>query len=234
MQLARLHRGIALGLLGLGLACLPGCDTWNELTGGQGTEGGAGAGSGAVAAKSGGASQGADGKPAGSPGQAGGEELTASDRQLRGAMEGVYKYTDSAGVIHFVDSPEKIPPRYRKQAVHPTGGAITVLPSSPIDEILEKEKIDPASYAQKPGAAAPKHGQVVLYTTSWCPHCTRARDHLQKRGVSFAEKDIERDRAALEEMLRKTGGSRGVPVLDIHGTILRGFSPQSVDRALAR
>ncbi len=228
MERTRLHRAIAAGLLGLALTA---CELWDGLTRERAADGGVRA-EGAAAAPG---AEGAAPATGGAPRVARAEDeagLTASDRQLRGAMEGVFRYTDAAGVVHYVDSEEKIPPRYRKRAVHPTGGAVTVLPSTPIDELLAKEKIDPASYARKPAAATRTHGQVLLYTTSWCPHCTRARDHLRQRGVSFTERDVERDRAALEEMLKKTGGSRGVPVIDVRGTILRGFSPQSVDRAL--
>jgi glutaredoxin-like YruB-family protein len=235
MRRTGLQRGIATGLLGLALASLPACDRWDDWTGGRRAEGGgARAGADSATPVEGSAAQAARGEPAAAPGEKDDEELTASDRQLRGAMEGVYRYTDGAGVIHYVDSPEKIPARYRKQAVHPTGGAVTVLPSSPIDEILEKEKIDPAQYAQKPGAgpAAAASGPVVMYSTTWCPVCTRARDHLRRRGVSFVEKDVEGNRRYLEEMLQKTGGSTGVPVLDVHGTILRGYSPQALDQAL--
>jgi len=35
-------------------------------------------------------------------------------------------------------------------------------------------------------------------------------------------------------MLRKSGGARGVPVIDIHGKVLRGFSQKAVERALAQ
>lgn len=33
-------------------------------------------------------------------------------------------------------------------------------------------------------------------------------------------------------MLRKSGGYTGIPVIDINGTILRGFSRRAVEKAL--
>jgi glutaredoxin-like YruB-family protein len=74
--------------------------------------------------------------------------------------------------------------------------------------------------------------QVTLYVTSWCPHCTRARDYLRQQGVSVTEYDIERDPSAGQEMRKKTGGSRGVPVIDVEGIILRGFGAQSISNAI--
>jgi hypothetical protein len=33
-------------------------------------------------------------------------------------------------------------------------------------------------------------------------------------------------------MLSKSGGRNGVPLIDVEGIILRGFSPQSIDAAV--
>jgi glutaredoxin len=74
--------------------------------------------------------------------------------------------------------------------------------------------------------------RVVMYMTDWCPHCRRARDFIISQGVSLIEYNIERDRSAAEEMVRKTGGSRGVPVIDVEGIILRGFSSQQIENAI--
>jgi glutaredoxin-like YruB-family protein len=155
-----------------------------------------------------------------------------------GPMLGVYKFEDDRGVIHYVDSLAKVPARYRKKAHHPQGGSYTIVEATPIDELLEKNKIDPRRYQTKGGKPTKvqqrKHDRVILYTTSWCGYCTRARQFLESRQVAFVEKNVERDRAALEEMLTKSGGARGVPVIDVYGTVLRGFSAAQVDQALGR
>jgi glutaredoxin-like YruB-family protein len=172
------------------------------------------------------------------PGQAAQARPSASERTLHGPMLGVFEYTDRQGVVHFVDDIEKVPPEYRKKVRHPDGGAVTILPSTPIDDLLDQRKIDPRQYARKAEPARPaagrRHDQVILYYTSWCPYCVRAKAHLEQRKVRFALKDVERDEAALREMLEKSGGSRGVPVLDVYGTVLRGFSPAKIDQALKR
>ncbi|RME26653.1 MAG: NrdH-redoxin [Deltaproteobacteria bacterium] len=77
------------------------------------------------------------------------------------------------------------------------------------------------------------NGKVLLYSTPWCPWCKRAASYLRKRGVDFEEIDVSRSPAALKEMLRKTGGAAGVPVVDISGTVVRGFDRAAIDRALA-
>jgi glutaredoxin 3 len=54
---------------------------------------------------------------------------------------------------------------------------------------------------------------VELYATAGCPYSEAAREDLEWRGVDFVEHDVERDHAALERMLRLTGGNRTVPVI---------------------
>lgn len=75
---------------------------------------------------------------------------------------------------------------------------------------------------------------VTLYTTSWCPYCTKARNDLQEMGVNLTEYDIEKDPARHAEMMEKTGGRRGVPVIDVEGIILPGYSAEAIRSAVDR
>lgn len=91
---------------------------------------------------------------------------------------------------------------------------------------------------QELGTLDPTYSKVVaiVYGASWCGACHQAEAHLKRRGVKTILKDIEADRSAGEEMalkLQKAGGHRGsIPVIDINGQILVGFSTQQLDRAL--
>jgi len=51
-------------------------------------------------------------------------------------------------------------------------------------------------------------------------------------GVDLTEFNIERDASARSEMLSKSGGRSGVPLIDVEGIILRGFSPEAIDDAV--
>lgn len=77
---------------------------------------------------------------------------------------------------------------------------------------------------------------VIIYGASWCGPCHQAQAYLKKRGVPFVEKDIEDDPGAAAEMQKKLqrAGIRGgsIPVIDVKGKILVGFSPGAVDAAL--
>lgn len=56
-------------------------------------------------------------------------------------------------------------------------------------------------------------GDLIVYTTSWCSDCHRAKFLLDEYGIAYDERDIERDAAALAYVLRVNGGRRTVPTL---------------------
>ena len=51
---------------------------------------------------------------------------------------------------------------------------------------------------------------VVMYMTSWCGFCGRARRLLSQKGAQVTEIDIDRDPALRAEMMQKSG-RRTVP-----------------------
>ena len=80
------------------------------------------------------------------------------------------------------------------------------------------------------------NAKVVLYSTSWCGYCRKARNFLTKNQIKFTEKDIEKSPAAKKEMNAKAlrAGVRigGVPVLEVNGQIISGFSEERIIAAL--
>jgi glutaredoxin len=79
---------------------------------------------------------------------------------------------------------------------------------------------------------------VIIYGASWCGPCHEAAAYLKSKGVAYVMKDIEETPGAAGEMrekLTRTGQHGGsIPVIDVRGQILVGFSPSSIDRALAK
>lgn len=79
---------------------------------------------------------------------------------------------------------------------------------------------------------------AIVYGADWCKPCHLAEDYLKSVGARVIKKDIEEDPGAASEMrakLQKAGLSgSSIPVLDVGGTILKGFSQSAVDAALAR
>jgi len=75
---------------------------------------------------------------------------------------------------------------------------------------------------------------VIMYMTAWCPYCTKAREYIRSLGVNLIEYNVETDRGKEKEMLQKSGGSKGVPLIDVEGIILRGYSPSAIKAAIER
>jgi glutaredoxin 3 len=55
---------------------------------------------------------------------------------------------------------------------------------------------------------------VTMYTTSWCPYCSRARSLLESKGVSFQEIDVDAAPEKRAEMQNRSG-RRTVPQIFI-------------------
>ena len=58
-----------------------------------------------------------------------------------------------------------------------------------------------------------------------------AKNWLAENGIPFEDIDVSRDRQAAMEMIALSG-QRGVPVIDIDGTVIVGFDKQRMSRAL--
>jgi glutaredoxin len=70
--------------------------------------------------------------------------------------------------------------------------------------------------------------------TSWCPYCRKAREFLARQpNLRVAVHDIEENRTRHAEMLSKTGGDRGVPVIDVEGIVLQGYSAEALTGAIS-
>ncbi len=74
---------------------------------------------------------------------------------------------------------------------------------------------------------------VKVYSTLSCPWCTVAKNYLASKNVKFEDVDVNRNREAAMEMVRKSG-QRGVPVLEINGDIIIGFDQMAIDNALRK
>ena len=81
-------------------------------------------------------------------------------------------------------------------------------------------------------------GSVTLYITRWCGYCRKARSLLKRMNVKFEEKDIEKDQAALMEMMRYAEDAgievTGVPVLRIGSQMVVGYNSQRIESLIAK
>jgi mycoredoxin len=77
-----------------------------------------------------------------------------------------------------------------------------------------------------PDYAALHDGKVILYATSWCGYCKKARQFLDQKKIPYFEYDIEKSEEG-KRQYRALGGS-GVPVLLVNGSVIKGYSPSEI------
>lgn len=76
------------------------------------------------------------------------------------------------------------------------------------------------------------HGGVIMYCTSWCPDCRRARAWLKERGIEYTEVDVNANPAALAQVRQWANGRLITPTFDIDGTIVVDYHPEKLAKIL--
>ena len=56
---------------------------------------------------------------------------------------------------------------------------------------------------------------LVMYSTTWCPDCRRAKSFLRDRGIEVHEINIEDDPDAEDLVIRVNHGKRKVPTIQV-------------------
>ena len=66
--------------------------------------------------------------------------------------------------------------------------------------------------------------KVQMYAVSWCGDCRAARKFLDSHGVEYTEIDVDHDRVASAELVRRVG-KRAIPQLVIDGEWFQPYNP---------
>ena len=173
----------------------------------------------------------------------------------------LYKWVDDNGVAHFSDSPPtRANTSGKVEAV--SGKNKAGAPSVTYSDIADQSGRGPSTAAVGNGSQPTNHNvqttvgngqpkkqspprvaskrkskkrdvpEVELYTTSWCPYCTKAKRFFRSRGILFKEYDITKDKAAArrKKKLDRKGG--GVPFVVIKGKGIHGYSERAYELAL--
>ena len=123
----------------------------------------------------------------------------------------LYRWVDETGRVEWRDTP---PPAHAKEVEKRNVGGNSIQTST-------------LPYSARQAA---KNFPVTLWVFDCGAPCTQARAHLAKRGVSYAERDAQRD---LEELKKAFGGPE-VPVLVVGSSHLKGYLEADWDAALDR
>ncbi len=78
--------------------------------------------------------------------------------------------------------------------------------------------------------------EAVLYALLSCPHCRRAKDHLQRHGIPFVVHYVDlltgEERSNALAALRRWNPSCTFPTLVLDNEVVVGFQPDEIDRVL--
>lgn len=133
-----------------------------------------------------------------------------------------YQFVDENRRVQFVERLEDVPARWRDRV-----GFVELAEPPPLSPADARRSARAEASAAR--AAAPA-GTVILYSADWCGYCRQAKRHLEDRDVPYELRDVDVP-ATKAELLARTGG-KGIPVLDLDGRILRGYSRGSYDDLL--
>ncbi|WP_159350964.1 glutaredoxin 3 [Roseomonas harenae] len=74
--------------------------------------------------------------------------------------------------------------------------------------------------------------QIEIYTTPFCPYCSRAKALLARKGVAFQEIDAPNGSEARKAAIERSGGKTTVPQIFIDGRAIGGSDDlAALDRA---
>jgi len=139
------------------------------------------------------------------------------------AVADFYKWEDEEGNIHITDYP---PPVKNAKNIE-----VQKKEDIPKDIFIRPGLEEKGSDSDKQKTDVRRDHEVILYTTSWCPYCTKARNYFTSRNIPFTEYDVERDReAALRK--KELDPKEGVPFAIINGNSIHGYSESAYERAL--
>ena len=145
-----------------------------------------------------------------------------------------YQFTDEKGRVRFVPTLSDVPSDWRSRV-----GFVEMSsppPTSPADakRIRDQRMASIQIPATRPSAAvsegAAGSSGVIIYSADWCPACTSAKNYMNKQGIDYDERNV--DEAEWKKEMQAKAGPGGIPVFDVNGQILRGFSPQRLDELI--
>ncbi|MES9853044.1 MAG: glutaredoxin family protein [Candidatus Thiodiazotropha sp. L084R] len=116
----------------------------------------------------------------------------------------IFKWSDEQGKVHFSD----------KKPTH--------LESSEVK--LKINTIKSVSYDKSIFNLGKK---VVIYTTSWCSYCEKAKYYFKRKKIKYTEYNIEKSSKGKRQYLKM--GATGVPVILVGKRRMNGFSEKGFE-----
>ncbi len=139
------------------------------------------------------------------------------------AVADIYRWVDADGKVHFSNSP-------------PRGINAEKVSESRVSTVGAQPRAQPSAAntpAPKPPApVAAQTRKVVMYATSWCGYCSKARQFFKANGVAFTEYDVEANPQAMAEF--RSRGGRGYPLIFVGDQRMDGYSEARLAQLLGK
>lgn len=143
----------------------------------------------------------------------------------------IYHYTDSNGSLHCVDNISSVPERYRNQLKNIQSLSEISVVGIPGPSRYEQPPTNDPQAVDQPKKKTPQYnGTVDLFVTSWCGYCKKLEQFFDINGIRYTAFDIEKDGNAHKQY--KELGGRGVPLTRIGSSVVSGYNPAAVLKAI--
>ena len=123
----------------------------------------------------------------------------------------VYRWIDNDGKVHFSDQ------KPENRQVEQLFLEINTYSNVTYDESIFDTSV-----------GGGKHKRVVMYSTTWCGYCKKARRYFEKKSIPFTEYDIEKNKRAKKQYNKM--GATGVPVILVGRKRMNGFSASGFEK----
>lgn len=130
----------------------------------------------------------------------------------------IYKWVDENGRVHFADAPA-------------TAESAETVDLSHINTYNAPSKIFIDETLARPTDTANKQARVIVYSTSWCGVCVKAKNWLKANNIAFQEYDVETSERGRRDYKQLKG--RGVPIILVGQQRMNGFSPSHMRQMLS-
>ena len=118
----------------------------------------------------------------------------------------IYRWVDESGNVHFGD---RKPQNIQTEEVK-----------------LKINTYTSVSYDTSIFEATPD--KVIMYSTSWCGYCKKARKYFEANSIPYTEYDIEKNRSAKRRY--DLMNAKGIPVILVGKKRMNGFSERGFKR----
>lgn len=118
----------------------------------------------------------------------------------------IYKYVDEQGKVYFTDNP---PDGINTEEVEL--------------KINTYQSVEIKSLVERLG----KKDKVVMYSTTWCGMCKKAKQYFRKNNIPYVSYDVEKSR--IGKMDFKMLGGKSVPIIIVGNKRMNGFTASKLD-----